>query len=555
MDPQQILARLKALTESMTPRQLATLAGTFIAVVAIVAGSAWWMTRPTYAPLYVDMDTEAAGQMIERVKALKVPYRLDDGGRTLRVPAEQVDELRLQLSTQGLPASGHLGWEIFDRMQFGATDFLEQTNYQRALEGEISRALGKLNEIAYAEVHLAMPKESVFGDPRPAKASVLLKLRGQRGLSSGTVAGITNMVAASVPSLRAEDVVIMDSRGTPLARPNQDRDDVSGAELERQQRIEKELAERVVAMLNPVVGGPERVRATVTVALNRRTREETEEIFDKEPVIRSSSKTSDVSQGGSTPTPVAGTRANLPTPPGQPGAPAAAPATQLASGPSSQRTSDTINNDISKKTSRTIMPAGEIARVSVSVVVDDAIQTTTGQDGTVQTKRVPRTPQELEQLKKIVSTAVGFTADRGDEITLEHHSFYEAPVEQVAPVTMVQRVQQYTPQIWEGARILMIGIVALVALLFVIRPLMSGGGLVPALPAGSAPVAALAAGPAPKTVADLQSELEAQMEAEANQNAEPRRLPVLTKRATALSQKEPENVAKLLRSWISERER
>ena len=153
----------------------------FVLVVGVVGGSAWWLNTPSYALLFADMDEDAAGQVVTRLKSLKVPYSLDEGGRAIRVPANRVDELRLELTAQGLPSSGRVGFEIFDRTAFGATEFLEQVNYRRALEGEIARTISTIAEVGGARVHIAMGKDSLFGEPRPAKASVVLKLRDSRG--------------------------------------------------------------------------------------------------------------------------------------------------------------------------------------------------------------------------------------------------------------------------------------------------------------------------------------------------------------------------------------
>src|SRR5512146_3542572 len=251
MDPQQLLARLKALFGSLSTGQLVTLAFSFIAVAAVVGGSAWFMNRTTYALLFSDMDADSASQVVTRLKSQKVPYELDNGGRAIRVPAEQVDELRLDMSSQGLPSSGHVGFEIFDRTSFGATEFLEQVNYRRALEGEIARTISTLTEVSNARVHIAMGKDSLFGESQPAKASVVLKLRGNRSLPASTVSGITNLIAASVDGLRPEE------------DPN---DPLGGAQLERQQRLEHDMSSRVLALLEPVIG-PDRVRVNVAVKL------------------------------------------------------------------------------------------------------------------------------------------------------------------------------------------------------------------------------------------------------------------------------------------------
>src|SRR5829696_6159110 len=224
---------------NFTTGQLVSLVLSFVLVVGVVGGSAMWLNTPTYAPLFADMDQDAAGQVVTRLKSMKVPYTLDEGGRAIRVPSARVDELRLELTSQGLPSSGRIGFEIFDRTAFGATEFLEQVNYRRALEGEIARTIATISEVSNARVHIAMGKESLFGEPRPAKASVVLKLRGQRGLSEGTVAGISNLVAASVEGLRPEAVVIIDSFGRPLAQPRNDGDVMAAQHVERQQRIER----------------------------------------------------------------------------------------------------------------------------------------------------------------------------------------------------------------------------------------------------------------------------------------------------------------------------
>ena len=270
-----VLEQLKAFTSKFTLTQLIALAATFVLVVGLVAGSAWWLNRGDYVLLFDDMDAESAAQVVARLKSMKVPYRLDPGGRAVRVRSESVDELRVDLSSQGMPASGRIGFELFDRTQFGATEFLEKVNYRRALEGEIARTIATIGEVSGARVHIAMAKDSLFGESRPAKASVVLKLRNQRPLAASSIAGISNLVAASVEGLRPESVVILDSYGRPLARPSEDDDDPMGAaQLERQQRLERDLSTRVIALLEPVVGA-ERVRVNVALKLNPQTSEET----------------------------------------------------------------------------------------------------------------------------------------------------------------------------------------------------------------------------------------------------------------------------------------
>src|SRR5262252_1175995 len=171
------------------------LAVVFVAVVGVVVGSAYWMSAPTFTLLASDLDAESAAALVSHLKDVKVPYELTDGGRSIRVPAERADELRLDVAGTGLPSAGRIGFEIFDKPAFGTTEFLEQVNYRRALEGELGRTIATLSDVASARVHIAMAKDSVFADKdQSAKASVVLKLRNNRPLAPATVNGITGLV-------------------------------------------------------------------------------------------------------------------------------------------------------------------------------------------------------------------------------------------------------------------------------------------------------------------------------------------------------------------------
>lgn len=551
-----MLGRLKVLTSSLTPAQLASMAGAFVLVVAVVGGSTWWVSRPTYTLLFSDMDAESAGQIVTRLKSLKVPYQLDAGGRGIRVPTSRVDELRLDLSTQGLPASGRIGFEIFDRTSFGATDFLEHVNYRRALEGEIARTIATLSEVSNARVHIAMGKDTLFGEPRPAKASVVLKLRGARALSEATVAGVQNLVASSVEGLGPDAVVILDSFGRPLSQPGGSAGDPAGAvRSEHQQRLEQDLAARVVTLLEPIVGA-DRVRVNVALKLNPESREETQELWDPNAVVRSRQTTTDQASTSTGGPAVAGARANAPPPAPAPGTPEPAKTPLLlANGPSSSRSAETTNYEISRTTRHTLAPGGEIARLSVAVVLDDDQVARKAADGTLSVARKPRTAEDLQKIHGIVAAAVGLEADRGDQLTVENVAFDEPIVEVVPPPGFVEK---YTPQMWEGARLLTGLVIALVGFFMLIRPLLrrigaASAGVPVALPAGGG--AAAIGGASIKTAKDIENEIEAQIDAALAERLGAARLPILTKRMSAIGAKEPENVAKLLRSWMSEPDR
>jgi flagellar M-ring protein FliF len=551
VDPQQLLSRLRALTSEFTTAQLVTLVAVFVLVVGIVAGSAWWLNAPTYVLLFSDMDAESAGQIVTRLKTMNVPYQLDEGGRGVRVPRDRIDELRLELSAQNLPATGRVGFEIFDRTAFGATQFLEQVNYRRALEGEIGRTIGTIGEVASARVHIAMGKDQLFGEARPAKASVVLKLRGSRTLSAATVAGISNLVAASVEGLRPEAVVILDSFGRPLLRPDGDNDDPLGAaQMERQQRIERDMATRVVAMLEPVVG-PERVRVNVAVKLDARTAEETEERWDPNTVVRSRQLTADQATGGAMAS-VAGTRGNI-APPAVGGPPVAAP--QVATAPGSSRSAETTNYEVSRTTRHVIQPPGDVSRLSVAVILDDDQIPKKNDDGSTSITRKPRSREELQKIQSLVAAAVGLEPARGDRLTVENVSFDEPAEEEGPPPSILEK---YTPAIWEGSRIATVAGIAIVALLFIVRPMLRRVGVQPSralanLQMGDIPAAAVPTPGQPlKTVADVEGEIDEELNALTAKYAENRRLPVLTRRVSSVTINEPENVAKLLRAWIQD---
>jgi flagellar M-ring protein FliF len=561
MDPQLMLSRLKALLSSLHPAQLASLVAAFLLVVGIVVGSAWWMNAPTMAPLFVDLEPDAAADVVARLKALKVTYQLDDGGRTVRVPHERVDELRLDLMSRGMLSSGRPGLELFDHPAFGATEFQEKVNYRRAIEGELARTISSIGDVASARVHINIGKEELFGPPRPSTASVMLKMRGSRRLSGATVDGISNLVAFSVEGLRPEAVVILDGAGRPLTRATIEEDMPGGAgQIEAQQTHERKIAADVVALLEPVVG-KDRVRVNVAVKMNRAKVEQTEDRYDPAIVMRSRQVMSDSTSTVMAPAALAGARGNAvpaqPDPKNPP--PSPPPATQQASAaPGSTgaaRSTEIINYEVGHTTVVTERPAGDVARLSVAVLVDDAQEATKGTSGETQLARKPRQTQDLEAIQKLVVAAVGLDPDRGDQITVQNMSFDQPLVDDVPPPTMMQQVWHYTPQIWEGARMLIVGLVGVAALLFFVRPLMQRVGGLPAVrPVGAAAGMATAGQPL-RTVAELEHEIEAQLDAAVAPKIDSRRLPVLARRASAVTAKEPENVAKLLRSWINEGER
>lgn len=549
MNPEQILEHLKKLASSLSPRQMITLGASFVAVVAITVGAAYWVNAPSYALLYTDLDPESANAVVTKLKDAKIQYVLDNGGTSIKVPAEKLDELRLDMASQGLPTTGRIGFEVFDRTAFGTTEFLEQVNFRRGLEGELGRTISTIAEVASARVHIAPAKDSLFtGEHAQAKASVVLKLRNNRPLAPSTVAGIAGLVAASVESLRPESVVIIDTFGRPLTRQANAGDDaLDGEPLERQQRIERDMAMKVVALLEPVVGAG-RVRVNVSARINGNSQEETEERWDPTTVVRSKQSSTDTGSlagaGG-----IAGARANTPPIAGQPAKPTVVTPPPILAG----RSTETTNYEVSKLTRHTIAPRGDLERLSVAVILDDDRAVEKDAQGNAQPTAKPRSQADMERIRGLVAAAVGLDTERGDLLTVENIAFGETPVDEAPPVGWLQQVTpqmtEYAPTLLRFALVLILGSAAFFG---VLRPMVRASFPQPALPE-SVPMGLPQVA---RTVEDLEGEIEAQLEASVRPpSAEARRLPVLTKRIAKRADAEPEQVARLVRSWLVEEER
>ncbi len=554
MNPTDLFARLKHLSSSLSTRQLVTLGLSFAAAVTLVVGSAYWLNAADYRLLFTDMEPEEAARVESGLQSQKVSYRLSNGGRDVEVPKEQVDRLRLHFTSDGLPTSGRIGFEIFDRTAFGQTEFLEQVNYRRALEGEIARTIGTISEVASARVHIAMAKESLFeARSQPAKASVILKLKKNRPLSAASVAGIVNLVAASVEGLRPESVVLIDSFGRPLSRPGEDDDEpLSGPAIERQQRMEREYAARVVRMLEPIVG-QDRVRVNVSLRLNSSSEEQTEERFDPNSVIRSRQVSLD-GAGGAAAAGLAGARGNLPgqTPPAPPGAPVTPtppPSPSIAS-TATGRQAETVNYEVGKVVRHTVRPRGDIARLSVAVVVDDDHVVQTDGEGVAKRSTKPRPQTEMQKIQQIVATAVGLDPERGDQITVENVSFDDAAGEPVAEPTVFERIGT---NLFGWGRTVAVLLLGIATLFFVIRPIVRGAlAGAPAAPIETATHTAPLPRQLPKTIEEVEGAIEAELDAKVAERLSDRKTPVLKRRVAQAVEAEPENAARLLRSWLAE---
>jgi len=408
----------------LRPRHLALLAVGLVAAVGIWAGVQWY-AESQYVPLFASLTAEDAGAIITQLKAAKTPYRVGGAGEQILVPADRVNEIRLRAAVQGLPLGGGVGFEVFDRTTFGVSDFSQRVNYQRALQGELARTIGQLREVARARIHLALPQPSVFAErERPASASVFLKLKPGQRLSADQIRGIVQLVASSVEGLTADRVTVMDTAGGILAAGA----DAGGSgplsprRLEIKTAVEDGLERRVQSLLDAALGVGQAV-TRVSAQLSFDQVERTEERFDPNPVARQKSRTVESNK----------TSSSSPT-----GAPAAAgqtaaPPPASVSSNEGSRESQSESFELSRIVAKTLTTPGDIRRLSVAVLLKVPSRAPQGADSKAPPQAQPRAAEEIEKIQKIVMGAVGFSEQRGDQVTVVEMPFEAAPPERELP--------------------------------------------------------------------------------------------------------------------------
>ncbi|WP_049824370.1 flagellar basal-body MS-ring/collar protein FliF [Desulfurivibrio alkaliphilus] len=323
-------------------------------VVAVVFGGLVALTtmgtRVDERVLFSGLTQEDAAEVVQRLRELNVPYRLSQTGEAIMVPSDQVYEVRLGLAGDGLPRGGGVGFEVFDEVGLGTTDFVNRLNFQRALQGELARTIRQFQQVQEARVHIATPKESVFiEDEKPVTASVSVRMRGREQLSQHQIQSIVNLVASAVPGLSDENITLVDTAGRLLYRKRGDLDSVlSGTQLEYQHSVENTARRKIESMLEEVVG-VNRVRASVTADIDFNRVNLTEEIFDpEEQVVRSEQILSETDERGERARGIPGVKGELATFAGEDGA---------VTGSSYERSNITRNYEISRQT-RQVQEAG-----------------------------------------------------------------------------------------------------------------------------------------------------------------------------------------------------
>jgi flagellar M-ring protein FliF len=408
--------QLKKLYGSLSSKQRLGIVSAVAVTLAALAGLRW-QASASFKPLYSGLSAEDAGAVIQKLKEHGVEYQLADNGATVLVPSDHVAESRLEMALAGLPKSGRIGFELFDRTNLGVTDFAEHINYQRALEGELERSVMSLGEVEQARVHITLAKESVFTQSRePAKSSVLLKLRPGVDLQPRSVLAISHLVAAAVEGLSPQQVSVVDMDGNLLSRPKSngplDTADSSDSMIEYQQSVEKSLANKINETLEPLLG-PGRFRAGVSVECDFTKSEENEEFFDPEKSVVASSHVTEESTGGaSASTGIPGTASALPRP---------RPETGPAGSGVSRRSENTTY-----QTSRTVRhktrPQGNVKKISAAVLVDYVVERE-GEGEQQKRKLQAQPPEKIEAIRELVAAAIGIDASRGDQLIVQTMPF------------------------------------------------------------------------------------------------------------------------------------
>ena len=403
---------MKKLLANLPMRQRIT-----IAVVLLGAAGGLFLLvqhqrEADFRPLFTGVAPEDASAIVQKLKEAGVDYRLPTEGGMVLVPSARLAELRINMAAAGLPKTGRIGFEIFDKTNLGATEFTEHINYRRALEGELERSVMSLAEVGQARVHVTFPKDSVFLESQqPAKASVLVKLRPGSRLAPQNVEAIDHLVSAAVEGLSPDAVSVLDMNGNLLGRPKApgtlDGPEASEAALEYRHHVEADLLAKINSTLEPLLGG-NKFRANVSVECDFSGGELSEEIFDPEHSVMSTSQRTEDTNGGVRATGVPGTQSSLPRPTSRPG------------GGSSRisRTTENIAYQTSRTVKKTRMPAGVVKKMSLAVLVDQSVTWEKEGKG-VKKVLVPPTPETMKTIHDVVAGATGFSQDRGDQLVIE----------------------------------------------------------------------------------------------------------------------------------------
>lgn len=517
--------------------------------LALIGSVVYFMNRVEYEALYRDLNPEDAQAIVAKLKDEKKDFIVQGTSILVAAPKNEIDKLRLEISGSGLARSGRIGYEIFDKNQFGMTDFTEQVNLQRALEGELARTISSLSEISHARVHIVLPKDSIFDEKKEdAKASVVLALRKGAELSKSGITGIKGVVAGAVPGLHTYNVSIVDDDGRLLSQ-SFEAGNAPGTEMESgiREQLEREMSGKVISILEPLVGRG-RVHANASIDLDFNTAEQTEESLNPNSSGKSLSLPGNVRQG------------------------------------------DASNQEVNQLVRHAVPPKGAIRRLSIAVILDHKTAYSTASDGKLASHAEPRSQKEIAAYRELVLAAIGYDEQRGDVVSIENVPFYSEsrPEERPPAVSWYFKWQAYLlPAMKYGSFIILFLFIYLVLFRPIRKQVFQALSVASLRPAGAGvaqltsenssmpfreagPTERMTASAAPGAMANLQAgepgapdELldaagEEQIERELMKEAETadmdnRKYAAVKKKLVDKAKRDPEMVSQLIRSLLREK--
>jgi flagellar M-ring protein FliF len=474
MDFKTLLDQISSLFQNFSLKQKIVAGVSILVVVGFIVFLVLFKNKDSmvgsgYSILFEKTSASDSALIIQQLDKDNVPYKVLNEG-TIAVPSDQVYKERIAIASQGIPKDSKVGFEIFDKNEFGATDFEQQIKYLRALEGELARTIEGLMPISEAHVHIAIPKESVFVEKKvPTTASIVLKIRPNMHLSLKQITGIKNLVASSVTNLVPQDVSVVNQDGVPLG----DEDgaafesDAVKNQIKYQKDFEKKYEQKIVNVLAPVIGGVDKVVAKVTIDFDFAQQNSVSEVYDPNSVPRSEQSVEEKREG-TTPKDVGGV----------PGAVSnIGPVQGLESNKSTEKyekNTNTVNYEISKKVTNVKGQFATIKRLTAAVVVDgnyDYKQDDNGEAGT-KLEFIPLSQEQMSSIENIVKQTVGFDAQRGDEVTVSNFEFKPLQKDGTkAPTqTVVDQIAFYTQPLVPIVKYLLVAILLFVFYKKVIKP-------------------------------------------------------------------------------------
>ncbi|HBC9085572.1 TPA: flagellar M-ring protein FliF [Citrobacter koseri] len=467
--PLEWLNRLRA-----NPRIPLIVAGS--AAVAIIVAMVLWAKTPDYRTLFSNLSDQDGGAIVTQLTQMNIPYRFTEGSGAIEVPADKVHELRLRLAQQGLPKGGAVGFELLDQEKFGISQFSEQVNYQRALEGELARTIETLGPVKRARVHLAMPKPSLFvREQKSPSASVTVNLEPGRALDEGQISAVVHLVSSAVAGLPPGNVTLVDQGGHLLTQSNTSSRDLNDAQLKYASDVEGRIQRRIESILSPIVGNGN-VHAQVTAQLDFANKEQTEEQYRpngdaSQAVLRSRQLNESEQIGSGYPGGVPGALSNQPAPANA--APISTPPANQQNAQNTQTTNnansnvprntqrnETSNYEVDRTIRHTKLNVGDVQRLSVAVVVNYRALP----DG----KPLPLTTEQMKQIEDLTREAMGFSDKRGDTLNVVNSPF--TATDDLGGELPFWKQQAFIEQLLSAGRWLLVLLVAWILWRKAVRP-------------------------------------------------------------------------------------